>query len=225
METNTAVQPLLQQMLASNDKELKYRTMLLLLRNKKPVPDTMPEYFAGMEEYRYELYKDLKELRMENKFPASFNNHLDLGKSKLVEEKAYDKPDTVVYIDRLPAEVKGKKGFVYFYKYRSKKDDIDWKLASVGLVPEDPGTFEFEHTEQPDYNEYYSPLTARSGDYYRLDFTGLSDTKLRDDEPVAGQLSKALKKMLYSKRKSASQFYEKEGRGDYDITTRMDFGD
>ncbi|MEI9807958.1 MAG: TraB/GumN family protein [Bacteroidota bacterium] len=224
-ETNAAVQPLIQQILSSNDKQLKYKTMLLLFRNNKPVPDTMPKYFAGLEEYRYKLYKDLEELKKGDRFPAQYNNHLDLGKSKLMEEKTYDKPDSVVYIDRLAAEVKGKKGFVYFYKYKTKKDDLNWKLASVGLVPEDPKTFEFENTEKPDYSEYYSPGNYQSGDYYKLDFTGFSDTKIKEDEAIAGQLGKALKKMLYSKRKSARAFYEREGRDDNNMSTRIDFGD
>jgi len=37
-----------------------------------------------------------------------------------------------VYLARLKAEYKNKKGFVYFYKYKTKKDDMAWKLASVG---------------------------------------------------------------------------------------------
>lgn len=225
METNTTVQPLIQQILASNDKKLKYRTMLLLLRNNKPVPDSMPKYFAGLEEYRYALYKDLKEIKKGDKFPAQYNNHLDLGRSKLLDENSYDKPDSVVYIDRLPAEIKGHKGFVYFYRYKMKKDDLNWKLATVGLVPQDPRVFEFENIVKPDYSEYYPTSNYRAGDYYRLDFTSFSSTKIKDDEPLADQLAETLKKLLYSKRKSAKGFYEREGRGDYDVTTRVDFGD
>src|SRR5258705_12247968 len=117
--------------------------MLLLLRNNKPVPDSLPKYFAGLENYRYQLYKDLKKLKKADKFPAQYNNHLDLGKSKLMEEKTYDKPDSILYIDRLPAQIKGKKGFVYFYKYKTKKDDMSRKLDSVGLVLQDLNTIEF----------------------------------------------------------------------------------
>jgi hypothetical protein len=223
-ETNPAVQSLIQQMLNSNDKQLKYNTLLLLLRNKRAIPDSLPAYFAGLDEYRYELFKNLKELKMENKFPAKYNNHLDLGKSKLMEGKSYDKPDSIVYIDRFPAEVKDKKGFIYFYKYKTKKDDATWKLATVGLVPLDPNKFEFEHAGKIDLSDYYSPLVPRLSDYYKYDFTSFSDTKIKEDEPLADQLKQALKRALYSKRKSAKEFYEREGR-DYDISSRIDFGD
>ena len=198
--------------------------MLLLLRNNKPVPDTLTQYFAGLDEYRYELYSDLKELKKEDKFPAQFNNHLDLGRSKLMKEKSGDKPDSLIYIDKLPAELKGKKGYVYFYKYKTKKDDMSWKLATVGLVPLNATSFEFENTGKPDTDDDYTPASFRLSDYYRYDFTSFSDTKIKDDEPLADQLKKTLKKLIYSKRKSAKEFYGKEG-SNYDVTSRIDVGE
>jgi len=221
-ESNPNVQPLVQQMLASNDKELKYNIMILLLRNNKPVPDSVLKNFASLDGYRYQLYEDLKDINRSNKFPAFYNNHLDLGRSKLLEEKLYGKPDSVVYIDRLPAEMKNRKGFVYFFKYKTKKDDVDWKLATVGLVPADPKVFEFENPDNPDFSEY-SPSYKR-GNYYKYDLTGFSDTKIKDDEPVADQLKKMLKRMLYSKRKSAREFYSRDDSG-YDVSSRVDFGE
>jgi len=220
--TNANVQPLIQQMLNSNDKELKYNIMMLLLRNDKPIPDSLPKYFAALDGYRYQLYEDLRDIDKGEKFPAKYNNHLDLGKSKLLEEKSYNKPDSVVYIDRLPAGMKNRKGFVYFFKYKTKKDDVDWKLATVGLVPEDPKVFEFENPDQPDFSDYYP--SHKRGNYYKYDLTGFSETKLKDDEPVADQLKKMLKRMLYSKRKSAREFYDRDGGG-YDVTSRVEFGD
>ena len=141
-----------------------------------------------------------------------------------MDEKSYDKPDSIVYVDRLFAEVKGKKGFIYFYKYKTKKDDPTWKLATVGLVPEDPKKFEFETAEKFNF-DYYSPLLPGLGDYHKFDFTNFSDTRIKEDEPLADQLKQALKRALYSKRKSAKEFYEREGRGDYDFSSRVDFGD
>ncbi|HEY6063126.1 MAG TPA: TraB/GumN family protein, partial [Chitinophagaceae bacterium] len=54
-ETNPAVQPLIQQMLKSNDKKLKYSTMLLLLQHNKTFPDTLLKYFGSLDDYRYQL--------------------------------------------------------------------------------------------------------------------------------------------------------------------------
>ncbi len=221
-DANTNVQPLFRQILSSSDKRLKYNTMLLLLRNNKPCPDSLVNYFAAQDEYRYGLYKDLKELHKDARFPSRYNNHLDLGRSKVLAGKTYDKPDTLVFVDKLPAAVKGKKGLVYFYKYKTKKDDASWKLATVGLVPEDPKQFEFEKDDKRDddrfeaYNEY-SPLS-------RYDFTGFSATKIKVEEPLLNQLNKELKKMLYSRRKSAKEFYAKEdGDDNFETVTETDY--
>jgi uncharacterized protein YbaP (TraB family) len=204
------VQPLIQQMLRSNDKRLKYSTMMLLLRNKKAYPDTLMKYFAGLEEYRYELYTDLRDQKQLDKFPALYNNHLDLGKSSLLDKKSYDKPDSLVYIDRLGTTFKGKKGFIYFYKYKVKKDDMTWKLAMVGLTPDDPRQFQFADSSRTDHF-IYDMTRYRSSIYNRYDFTAFTETKIEEDEPVMRQLNKALKKALYSRRKSAREFYNEDG--------------
>ncbi|MBS1609500.1 MAG: TraB/GumN family protein [Bacteroidetes bacterium] len=215
LDKNASVQTLFQQLLQSGDDELKYSIMFLLLRNNKEIPDSLPAYFAAKEKYRYELYSDLKEISRSEKFPDKYNNHLDLAKSKLLDTKLYDKPDSLVYLDRLHAAVKSNKGFVYFFKYKKKKDDDIWSIASVGLVPEDPKQFEFDNeTGQGAGGIYY--------DDYISDFTELSDTKLREDEPEADQLKTALKKLLYSTHSSAKNFYDKE-EGGYNLNGNRKF--
>jgi hypothetical protein len=198
-------------MLKSSDKRLKYNTMLLLLEHDKAYPDTMLNYFGSLDDYRYDLYTDLKRLKKFDKFPRLYNNHLDLGKSSLLSSKSYDTPDSVIFVERLPAEYKNKKGFIYFYKYKNKKDDQTWKLATVGLVPEAPGEFEFEDSTAAKIivSDYTSYLYT-NGDYTSYDFTGFTETKIADDEPLAKQLNKALKKLLYARRKSAAEFYDDE---------------
>ncbi|HET9430640.1 MAG TPA: hypothetical protein VFO70_05655, partial [Chitinophagaceae bacterium] len=180
-----AVQGLFQQMLRSNDRQLKYNSLIALMRNNKPHPDSLLDYFAMLDEYRYDLYRDLKKMGRSAKFPVKYNNHLDLGKSMLLTSKEYGKPDTLVYIDKMRADLKNKKGFIYFYKYKSKKEDMTWKLATVGLVPEDPKQFEFaEGKEKASENQLFMDLAQAR----RLNYTNLSDTKINDDEPLAEQL-------------------------------------
>ena len=180
--------------------------MLLMIQHNKPYPDTMLNFFGSLDEYRYELYIDLKRLKKMDKFPAMYNNHPDLGRSSLMNESSYDKPDTLVYIDRLPAEYKSKKGFIYFYKYKIKKEDLNWKLAMVGLTPEDPKQFEYEDSVKLGIPFNYSLFSE--SDYNMYNFTALTDTKIEVEEPISKQLNKALKKALYSRRQSAREFYE-----------------
>ena len=206
-ETNAAVQPLIQQMLKSNDKRLKFSTMMLMLKKNRPFPDTMLRYFGSLEEFRYELYSQLKIMNKLDKFPSLYNNHLDLGKSSLMDSKSYGKPDSVVYVDRLKTEYLGKKGYIYYYKYKAKKDDLTWKLATVGLVPEDPKQFEFTDSSFTNLPGFNSKLLSGYR-FNKYSFTNFTEVKLKDDELVMTQLKVMLKKMIYSRRKSAKQFYE-----------------
>ncbi len=210
-ETNPPVQSLIQQMLRSNDKQLKYTTLLLLIENKKPYPDTILNYFAALDDYRFELYTELKDRKKLAIFPKKYNNHIDLGRSELLGKALYDKPDSIVYIDKLSTSYKNKNGFIYFYKYKAKKDDVSWKLAVVGLVPEDPFQYEFDDSTANDNTvSIFSSFQTNKNK-----FTALLDTRLKTDTPIENQLKLELKKLLYSQRKSAKNFFKDNEEDDY----------
>jgi hypothetical protein len=194
-------------MFSSSDKRLKYNILLLLIRNKKAYPDSLLNYFARLDEYRYELYSDLKDLKKLSIFPRQYNNHLDLAKSKIFSERTYDKPDSLVFADKLPADVNGKKGLIYFFKYKTKKDDATWKLASVGLVPDDPKQFEFDDVKKEQNDRFFEYNNYSNSSRY--DFTSYSNTRVKLTESLGTQLNKELKRMIYSKRRSAKEFYDK----------------
>src|SRR5690606_24007225 len=138
-------------------------------------------------------------------FPAKYRNHLDLVKSKLISMNDYEKPDSLEFIKRLPAAVKDKKGYVYFFRYKMKKADAGWKLATAGLVPEDSLIAEF-----PDKYEEYDEISE-----YRkegsTEFTELTQTRITDEIPLDELLNRELKRHLYSVRKSGRGFYNKSG--------------
>ena len=182
--------------------------MLLIIQNNKPVPDSLLNYFAAMDDYRYTLYTDLDEMNQLKYFPAIYTNQADLAKSKLLDSKSYGKPDSVLYLDKLPAEFKSKQGYIYFFKYKEKKDDLSWKLATVGLLPKDPKQFEIKDTSKSILPGNLLDKNDRSSARERYDFTSFTDSKLREDEPMSTQLNRQLKKMLYSRRKSAREFYD-----------------
>lgn len=219
-ETKPAVKPLIEQMLASFDKKLKYKTMLQLIKSNRPYPDTLLKYFGKLDDYRYILYDDLRQLKKSDKFPSFYNNHLDLGKSALLNEKSYGRPDSLVYVDRLKATYKEKKGFIYFFKYKTKKDDLTWKLATVGLVPENPREFQFEDTVKLKFPRHMFEL-FNLRKYNRYNFTGFTDVKVNTDGTLTSQLEKELKKLLYARRKSAKEFYEGEKNG-FNMRTHID---
>jgi len=210
-DLNPAVPPFINQLLNSNDKRLKYNTAFLLLHYKKPLPDTMLQYFAAMDEYRHELYTDLRDEKMLHLFPAKYMNQMDLARSEIKNYRSYNTPDSFVYIDKLPLRQKDRNGFVYFFRYKEKKDDQTWKLATVGLLPTDPKKYEFETKEEvtPSRSRRYDDLWP-GREYKKYDFTEITDTKINNEEPLKDQLNKTLKRMKNAKHKSAEKFYVDE---------------
>lgn len=211
-ESNAAVPPVFRQMLASSDKRLKYNTALMMLRKNKPVPDSLFTTFAADEEYRYELYVDLKAMKRMDKFPPRYNNHTDLGRSKLLYGEN-SRPDSLVQLSRMKLNYARREGYIYFYKYKMKKEDVSWKLAYTGLVPADSTQFEFEdsagfrrrvtmHPTDWSIVHFYEP-----GGSPDPDFTKMTDITITDEVPLSQLLNKELKKIRFSERRSGEHFF------------------
>ncbi len=205
-DKNPGVPVFFEDIMKLKNKEIRFNTMLLLLRNKKPVADSLILNYAADEKYRIRLYRRFKKLKMLEKFPAKYNNQADLVKSALMSSTSYyNKYDTLVLLDKLPAESKGKKGVVYFYKYKSKKTDKKWKLVSFGLQPENAKEFDDDNDD----------FTTSAGYSYDRD----DDNKLDEEKPVKEQLQKKLKTMQYQMHKSAARFYDNNYDDYKDIIT------
>ena len=121
-----------------------------------------------------------------------------------MDSKNYGRPDSVVFLDKRTAKFKNEEGYVYFFKYRQKKDDPIWKIGTAGLVSKNPQQFEIDDTIVARRN-----VLSRNG-YLPSDqsynFTSFTDTKLTE-QSLSDQLDKELKIMLCSRRKSAKEFY------------------
>ncbi|MFN8252729.1 MAG: TraB/GumN family protein [Ferruginibacter sp.] len=177
------------------NREIRFNIMLLLMRNKKAVPDSLLNGYAADEHYRIVLYRKLKKAKLLDRFPAQYFSQAGLVKSALLANTSYyNKYDTLVLLDKLPAVSNGKKGLVYFYKYKTKKTDKKWKIVSFGLQPENEKAFD-------DDNDDFA--SAASYSYNRDD-----DNKLDEEKPVREQLEQKLKTMLYKMHKSAARFYD-----------------
>jgi uncharacterized protein YbaP (TraB family) len=202
-DKNAQVPRLFDQMLRSSNSRVRYNTLLQLIRNNKPYPDSLVKRFADDELFAYELYRDLREIKKEGAvFPATSFNKVKLAKSRLIMDNSSELPDSIAYIDKLPMKISGRETEVYFFRYRAKKDDFGWKLAIVGPMIKDSLHFD-------EYN-----IQKETDDW--ADFTEMTATKLKNEseEPVATQLKKQLRKLEYSLRKSAEFFY---GRSDLDM--------
>ena len=175
-----------EKLLQSKDAVVRLNAAVLMLRNNISIPDTVLQNLAARDQYRGRLFTRLEAAKRLDKFPAQYKDQMSLARSYLVEDKDYDKIDSVVFLKKQPAAYPGKKGLVYFFKYRIKKDD-DWKIGISGLQPEN-GT-------AVSSNDKLSTMT---------------DKKLKADEPMDEQLQKQLKKLLFSFHKSSKNFYSSD---------------
>ena len=186
-DKNPGIPSFFDQLLKTKDKQLYYDICLLMLRNKKPVPDSFFTKYAKLDDYRCQLYDDLKEFKMSDKFPAQYKTQENFTRSLLLNgNHDYNKPDSITYIDRLPITYKNKKGWVYFYKYKEERDDNYWQLCAVGMQPE----------------------KQDSVDTGNSDFTNTEGRKIANDKQLKEQMSRMLNEMLNAQRKSASDFYD-----------------
>jgi hypothetical protein len=189
-EKNPGVQTFFEQVMKTQDRRLVYNTFILLLRNHHPVPDSLFMNYAKLDQYRRELYQDLKEIKMTGKFPTQYKSQKEIAKSIFLSSSdRNEKFDTVAFIDKLPVTYKHQKGYVYFFKYKRMRDDVAWQVASVGMQPENPDQIDLK-------NDDFISTSRRE------------ERKLETNKPVKEQIQTMLKEMLYAKHGSASSFYE-----------------
>lgn len=193
------VKALIDQLLKSNDKRLRYDVTMLLLRNGQQVPDSLLRQFASQDDFRYPLYGSLKKIGKVDRFPAAFKNQVDMTRSRLLTTQSYNRPDTLVLLRKMPLKYRERDGVLYFFRYKEKKEENTWKIAVAGLLPADSTQVEFAANGNKEEEDDY-------------DFTALTSTRLTTDTPEGEQLQKLCRKLLYSRRKSAAQFYNDNDR-------------
>lgn len=189
-DNSTEVPALFNKILQLQDKDTKLSVAVLMLRNKKAVADSILNNLAADDKYRIDLYNDLKDAKLTDKFPAKYLNQYDFSKSLLDDVSYYAKPDTIVFTNKILVNSNRQKGWLYFYKYKKSKDDKEWFIAYSGLQPTDTSKIK---TEFNSYKKYF------------IDFS----REVYNTENINETQSILLKKCLYSLRESSSQFYGK----------------
>ncbi|MEO8712504.1 MAG: hypothetical protein ABI405_10295, partial [Parafilimonas sp.] len=196
LDSNEALPKFFNRLLQSRDTGLQLSTAILLIKNHKPVPDSILNGIASKDNYRSDLLEDLEEISQVDLFPAKYKKQELIAQSLLLNDSkktafAEIEPEgkTVVY-------TKGKKGYVYFFRYKIKKED-DWQIGISGLQPEDLKKVGTDNT-----------------------FVQLSNEKLTADKPAPEQFNEQLLKLILKQHKSAAHFFEDDANpydnfGDY----------
>lgn len=190
-DKNAAVQKYFDKLLMSKDESLKMSTAILMLRNNKKVPDSIFALLASKDQYRSRLYANLERVKKLDVFPAAYNNQESLAKSFLLNDGSKEKFFDIVLVGKSLVDLKDKKGYVYFFKYKLSKED-DWQMGISGIQPAN------------------LKLTNSNDDLVRL-----TDKKINAEDPVLEQFEKQLKELVFGKRKSAISFFESNRRYKY----------
>ncbi len=182
-DSNKNVQQYFSRLLRSREDIVRMNAAVLLLRNKKAVPDSIFQQLAAADKQRGLLFNKLEQAGRLDKFPKQYKSQLHLARSYMVMQNEYDKMDSVAYLKKQHASIKGKAGQLYFFKYRIRKTD-DWKIGISGMQP-------------------LKEIELSSND----DLAALTDKKLLLNEPLDEQLDRELKKIIFSYYNSSKNFY------------------
>jgi hypothetical protein len=170
-------------LLQSKDADVQLDALMLMVKNNKPVPDSIFNYLASKDQYRAKLLARLEKIKRTDLFPIEYKKQEDIARSLLLADKTYDKLAKIEFVKKRYMELKDQKGYVYFFKYKIKNDD-EWQMGISGLQPVD--------------------ITDVSSND---DLVKMTEKKLKQEEPVDEQFETQLKRMMFGRHKSSRNFY------------------
>ncbi|HEY8388271.1 MAG TPA: hypothetical protein VIK74_06685, partial [Parasegetibacter sp.] len=182
-ESNLQVQKYFERLLTSTDGGLQLFTVIRMLKQKLAVPDSIIKSVASKDEYRGRLLAELEEIGQTDKFPAEFRKQEDVARSMLLRGSRFQKFYAIELFDKIRLNHKNKTGYVYLFKYKLMKDD-DWMIGISGLQPLD------------------TRMVSGKGELVKL--TGVH---LNGPDPVSDQFMEQVKRLQFSKRRSAEYFF------------------
>ncbi len=182
-DKNALVAKFIEKLLYSRDAGLQLDAAVLLLKNKKNVPDSILLSLAKSDKYRADLYEAMKKINLIEKFPTAYRNQQEIAKSILEKENGYYEIDSVEFVSSAIVDYDNDRRLVYFFKYRKKNED-EWKIGISGTQPLNK-------------NEI-----STGGD-----LTKLSDEKINTEEDINTQFQNELNKMLIVSHKGGRYFY------------------
>jgi uncharacterized protein YbaP (TraB family) len=202
-EKNPAIKKFFDKLLQSKDIAVRKNTAILMLRNNKSINDSILLSIAEKDQYRASLLRGLEDADKADLFPAKYKKQEDIARSLLLEDKQYEKFFDIQLVGKEQVQVKNDKGYVYFFKYKLKKED-DWKIGISGIQP--------DTLSKVNSNDMLVKMT---------------DKKFTLDETELEQFQKQLKRLIFSLRRSSAYFYKDSSRygfGDF-VAPQQDGGD
>jgi hypothetical protein len=117
------------------------------------------------------------------KFLQKYLFALNYLKYRNYSESVNKKMDSIALIKKQLVETEKGKGYVYFFKYREKKED-KWRIAISGIQPSDS-----------------------AGISYKNIYTKFTGEKIKEEESLDEQLDYQLKKIIFANREGCEDFF------------------
>lgn len=116
-----------------NNREIRFRTLIAMLENNQPADAKTINTLATTDEYRHDLYDQLKRINKLKLFPASYLSQKELGKSKLynyaTDEEA---PQFISDAGVRTVLYKGKQQKFYLFKISFSEEEPTFYLGVAG---------------------------------------------------------------------------------------------
>lgn len=171
------------QLLQTKSLPVKQETALILIRNNRPVPDSLLRSLAADDWHRAKLYDGLIRAGKPGLFPAAFKNQEAMARSVLSDRRPEGRESEVQLVGKQRVMTKAATGYVYFFKYKEKGQE-GWMMAISGIQPDKPGEV--------------------NTNAYLVEWTGLP---LNNGSPELQQFQNKLPQWILSRRESALRFF------------------
>jgi hypothetical protein len=172
------------QLLQLKSVPVKFETTLLLVRNNRPIPDTMLRSLAADDRYRVKLYEGLSKAGKGDLFPAEFRNQEAMARSLLFGLHGLGgKEPELKTVGKQRVTTKKTTGWVYFFKYKVTGQE-GWMMAISGVQP--------DRASEVNTNKEL------------VEWTRLP---LNDASPEEQQFQRKLPQWVLARRQSAVMFY------------------
>lgn len=137
-----------------SDREMRYITLFEMLKNNLPVDSRTIYTLATTDEYRYNLYEELRKLKKQSLFPNDYLSQEKLASSKLItDNNDEDYPITVKLVGTKTILYKGKQQKIYLYRVFESSEyedspatrDIKFYLGIAGPFSINPKEYYSNH--------------------------------------------------------------------------------
>jgi len=166
-----------------NNRGIRYTTMIAQLTNNQAVDSRTIYTMATTDEYRHDLYDNLKKIGKLKLFPVSFLSQKELGKSKVFEHASDDEtsPPLITHAGEKIIEYKGQQRKFYLYKVETDVLDAGNYLGIAGPYSLDYKDYASSHEATGIYFE--KNYDAKKLDVYLKEYLlWLEEKKTMEDE-------------------------------------------